>query len=187
MNCTHCDRPAKARGLCSLHYKREISTRPVSPTRDMTPAQRFAFYTNVIPGDDSCWEWTGSTFGKDGYGAFWFDGKTIGAHVHAYETSTGKKVPKGVFVCHKCDNPKCVRPSHLFLGEPVENTADMMAKGRGKWPRGSGHHLAKLNDEQVAEIRALAGTMTQKAIADRFGVVPSHISRLLSGHKRGRR
>lgn len=181
MKCSQCERPALAKSMCGLHYKRAASTRPASPTRDMSADERFDHYTRKT---DGCWLWSGGRFGER-YGAFYFGGRTIGAHVYSYLRHKGP-VPKGWFVCHSCDNPSCVNPGHLFAAPPKGNTDDMMSKGRGRWPRGDGHHLAKLSDAQVAEIRRLSGAMTQAEIAKAFGVTQSHVSRIVSGHKRGR-
>lgn len=183
MKCMECDKKAKAKGLCSTHYKRVTSTRPVRPTRDMTEEQRFWYYTQKTV---LCWIWTGANFGSGRYGAFYFGGKTGGAHIYAYKSFKGD-IPVGMSVCHTCDNPLCVNPDHLFLGMPKDNTADMLKKGRGRWPRGESHHLAKLNDEQIRTIISLRGKKTQKEVAAIYGVDPSHISRIMSGHKRGRK
>lgn len=75
-------------------------------------------------GGDSCWIWMGS-LGTNGYGQF--GGKR--AHRIAYETANGP-LPAGLYVCHRCDNPRCVRPEHLFLGTQRDNIHDAMRKGR---------------------------------------------------------
>jgi hypothetical protein len=81
--------------------------------------------------DDRCWEMTGG--GPKGYVYFTLDGRRMLAHrvVAALYVAD----PAGLLVCHRCDNPRCVRPSHLFLGTHAENTADMMTKGRNANPR----------------------------------------------------
>ena len=181
MKCSMCENNVLTSGLCGKHYQRMRSTRPGRPTRDMTVDQRFDFYVTKT---GMCWLWTGATFGPDGYGAFYANGKTIGAHTYAYRRAKGDT--GALWVLHTCDTRRCVNPDHLFLGTPKDNTDDLMAKGRGKWPRGSVHHLAKLSDADVERIRELGGAMTQKEIARMFSVDPSHISRLLAFHPRGR-
>lgn len=148
----------------------------------MNVSERFDHYVDKS-GD--CWEWKGGRGPKQRYGSF-FDGeRNMGAHVFAYQRANGP-VPAGMYVCHRCDNTWCVKPAHLFLGTPKENTHDMLHKRRGKWPRGDQHHLAKISDADIDKMRELRGTMTQRAIAEMFGVDQSHISRLMRGHKRGR-
>ena len=95
------------------------------------------FFSNVrISEPDACWEWIGSKY-TVGYGQFSIpvDGRNrtmVGAHRFAWALAFGK-TPKGMFVCHHCDNPPCVRPDHLFLGTHTENIRDMLRKGRGRW------------------------------------------------------
>jgi len=77
---------------------------------------------------DSCWLWTASTK-NNGYGQFYINRKPQYAHRVAWELSHGS-IPKGKLVCHKCDNPKCVRPAHLFIGTQMDNVKDCIKKGR---------------------------------------------------------
>lgn len=82
-------------------------------------------------GDDECWEWKG-TRDRRNYGHFSPLGgeRTRQAHRVAYEMLHGPQ-PSHLFVCHRCDNPPCCNPAHLFLGTAADNTHDMLAKGRG--------------------------------------------------------
>jgi hypothetical protein len=96
--------------------------------------ERFWAKVAVVPGD-GCWEWTASRVGRNrpggGYGQFWCSEKQtqLKAHRVAWEQANGP-IPAGMLVCHRCDNPGCVRPDHLFLGTPKDNTVDMVQKGR---------------------------------------------------------
>lgn len=131
---------------------------------------------------DDCWEWTGGLF-SFGYGSI----KVVlepgryqaqQAHRVSYELHHGP-IPAGLLVCHRCDNPICVRPDHLFLGTNSDNMRDMHAKGRANLKRGATNARAKLSEDDVREIRALAGTMPQRKIAARFGISQGQVCRIV--------
>lgn len=135
----------------------------------------------VARGPDDCWEWTGArqTFG---YGLLRVDGRLQRAHRYSYERYNGP-IPAGLFVLHRCDNPPCVNPNHLFLGTVQDNSDDMCRKGR------QAHNAtwSKLTDAQVRAIRheyALGG-VSQRAIAARYGVSQMAISRAVRGETYG--
>jgi hypothetical protein len=132
----------------------------------------------------SCWIWRGVRHRK-GYGNLQWGSsrkKTIRrrlAHRFAYEMHAGT-VPDGMLVCHRCDNPACVNPAHLFPGSPADNSADMVAKRRSA--SGEAHAHARLTWGNVDEIRMLAGVESrQRVLARRFGVSPQTISRIVNG------
>src|ERR1035438_7769338 len=86
---------------------------------------------------DECWVWL-STKNKQSYGVFAIKRKSVKAHRISWEIKNGK-IPDRIFVLHKCDNPQCVNPDHLFLGSAKDNTQDMLSKGRNRNAYGEKH------------------------------------------------
>jgi hypothetical protein len=121
-------------------------------------------------GGFGCWEWTGITNPK-GYGTCKFQHRSTYAHRAIYIITRGE-IPKGMFICHDCDNPRCCRPDHLFLGTAAQNNADMRIKGRSA--RGERNGCAKLTEGDVVKIRSDA--RSAEIIASEFGVSSSLIS-----------
>jgi len=119
-----------------------------------------------------CWEWSGARV-PQGYGLIKRkDGTQLRAHRVAYELVYGL-IPKGMFVCHRCDNPSCVRPSHLFVGSHDQNMADMVAKGRAARMQGHCNGSAKLKAIEVISIRTSVDSYSR--IARQFGVSSSAV------------
>lgn len=137
------------------------------------------FWSKVEKTDD-CWEWTAS---KDnhGYGHLGINGKIIRAHRVAWELTTGP-IPTGLCVLHKCDNPGCVRPDHLFIGTKADNNHDMIAKGRLPTQKGGANGHAKLKQKDVDEIRRQYANkeITQARLAAKFRVDRGHISHIVN-------
>lgn len=147
---------------------------------------RFWSKVSIVNDDDSCWEWTASR-NRDGYGTFsWrygpFSMHTPGAHRVAHFLVTGE-IPE--HTCHACDNPPCVRPSHLFAGTHQENIADRHAKGRsqGAVQVGEANHNSVLTEHDVLVIReALStGETSEEAVATLYGVSRSTITLIRQG------
>lgn len=89
-------------------------------------------YARVEPNDKGCWIWLGSVAGQMGYGMFVYRGRKIYAHRASYELWHGK-IPDGLCVLHRCDEPTCINPDHLWVGTKGDNMRDCISKGR--WPR----------------------------------------------------
>lgn len=94
--------------------------------------QRFWSYVDRSAGEQGCWPWIGGSDLKDGRGRFWLNGTTEYASRLAWIYIHGL-IPEDLHVLHKCDNPPCCNPTHLFLGTLSDNTQDMLAKGRGRY------------------------------------------------------
>lgn len=142
---------------------------------------------------NGCWNWLGGKQ-KDGYGTLVVNGVSVQAHRLMYELFKGK-IPKGMCVCHHCDNPSCVNPSHLFLGTRADNNRDRANKGRTKAnvgqtmklhperrARGERQGSAKLTEADVKEIRELySGGLSQRILATMFGVSKTCIGEIARG------
>lgn len=131
----------------------------------MTKTIEEKFWPHVEKGD-GCWTWRGPIEG-DGYGRVYVNRSThVRAHRVSWEIHRGP-IPEGMQVCHHCDNPPCVNPEHLFLGDTFDNIFDAAKKKRMR---------RKLTDREVAEIRALvARGLPIATISRMYGVVRSHV------------
>lgn len=87
------------------------------------------FWSKIEKTEDGCWIWKGASGGRQGYGSFSYKGKAYRAHRLAWSLENGP-IPEGHFICHRCDNPPCVNPAHLFAGTALDNVRDMWEKGR---------------------------------------------------------
>lgn len=181
--------------ISSENAQGRVIDAPFPKQTDETPtgfttedASRFWRKVDRGVGRDDCWRWTGAMLGRDGYGGFSVArGKPRGqqppkyAHRVAYELMHGP-ILVGMSVCHRCDNPICVNPSHLFLGTQADNMRDAAAKGRLHVERPRGQ---KLTTVQLIEVDALyAAGWSQVRIATHFGVSETWVSLYLHGERR---
>ena len=128
----------------------------------MTTVDRFLEKFIKYP-NNQCWIWHGAK-NKAGYGLFRINGKQKLAHRFSYEYYIGD-FDRELCVCHHCDNPSCVKPSHLFVGTHKDNSDDMIAKGRDYHPV---ENTAKLDQTAVLEIRKSGEA--DRSIAPKYGI-----------------
>ena len=139
--------------------------------------------------ENGCIEWLGGKRNKSGYGATHVDDKTVHVHRLSWILNFGE-IPDGLFVCHKCDNPPCINPEHLFLGTHRDNMLDCQNKGRMVTPT----HTQKTYDNypvnavmpleealKIKEIVINRGKRSLQSIADEFGLKLSYIKDISSG------
>ena len=126
---------------------------------------------------NGCWHYLGH-INRDGYGVIKLDGYYL-AHRYAYEKVIGK-IPDGLHALHKCNNPRCCNPEHLYLGDDAANAQDKVRAGRST--RGERNHTARLTAAQVLEIRALRGKLKQEDIAAQYGISFSYVYQIWGRH-----
>ncbi len=128
-----------------------------------------------------CWEWRAST--RRGYGLFKYKGKTTSAHRFSWELYNNK-IPDGLLVLHKCDNPPCCNPDHLFLGTQKDNVIDMHNKGRGVDNRGSNSssfdHTPYIFENKKKGWKIIC---TQSYLRTTFILIATNLSKMLKGNR----
>ena len=146
------------------------------------PSLEVRFWSKVDRQDAAdCWPWLASVRRKDeGYGAFCIDGKHRPASQVAWMLANGP-IPAGMVVCHRCDNPGCCNPAHLFIGTPQDNDADRVAKGRQA--KGSRNASAKLQEFDVWLIRRMRARLnaSPRMLANLYGITGAHVWDLCNG------
>lgn len=176
-----CTKPHYGRGWCKYHYQRaylsgnlEARPRTIARPTDSLDARLRNIGWTVTP--RGCWEWDGA-LDSHGYGQMAVNrGRPWKAYRIAYEAWV--KVPEdNVDICHRCDNPPCINPAHLFEGSRAVNVADAVSKMRHIHGERAVH---KLKDHEVAEIRTryATGCVNQKSLADEYGVSQAQVSNI---------
>lgn len=188
-----CGRRIRARGWCATHWDRwnkhgdvqaHIPVRSLRP-RGMDIADIFTHFMPDQPPKQGCWVWTGAINPATGYGRMWHGDRSRSVHRFAYERFKGP-IPDGLFVCHRCDNPPCCHPDHLFLGTPADNTRDMMSKDRHVrgivYGESCGTH--KLSERDVLDIRRRYAerSSTQVELSAEYGISKNHTCAIIKRH-----
>lgn len=136
------------------------------------------FYQKVKVGKpNECWEWQGATI-QNGYGQIGKGSKVYYAHRISYELHHGP-IPEGMYVCHSCDNRRCVNPNHLWVGTAADNMMDASQKNRLNPVCGEASHHAKLTSDAVIRLRT--GQMAREEAIRAFGVNSEAIRLVLRG------
>lgn len=176
-----------------MKTRKPIPLDPVRLTRSTVAVDRLGREWPTIPPEERlkrnvpnwgqhgvCWVWTAGVNAK-GYGVLGLDGRHVLTHRVSYALHYGTD-PGDLRVLHRCENPPCVNPQHLFQGTSADNTADMLAKGRHVARKHEENGKAKLTDAQAQEIRWRAARGETKAsLAAEFGIHPSHCGRVVRG------
>jgi len=181
-----CERDAVSKGYCDKHYRRVLKRGDVNDygSRKVDEGNAIErFHQKYEVNESGCWLWTGGTRANSKgvlYPRHWTDEKkSIGAHRFSFELLSGS-IPKGMYVCHKCDTPLCVNPEHLFVGTHHDNMRDMVQKKRSFTGRGENKKgPAKLTNQQAEQIKNME--MSHTKIAVLFGVSQTTISRIKRG------
>lgn len=173
-----CTNRRNTRGLCGKHhYRLKTHGDPLKTTRLVGGDPMVRFLSKVAEMPSGCHEWQAAKLGK--YGSFTVDGSAKIASRWLWEHLHGP-IPEDLQVRHKCDNPPCVNPEHLELGTRLDNSRDMVERGRSL--RGERSHTAKLTAADVLEIRELVarGDQTKTAIARAYGTTRQNVTHIVN-------
>lgn len=182
-----CERSAHARGVCYAHYRRawragrldDYARTPVLVGDSYNERLRRIGWDVAANG---CWVWRGSR-NTSGYGQVAVNNRPIITSRAAYAAWVAP-LAAGDVVCHRCDNPPCINPAHLFVGDRATNNQDMAAKRRVA--HGERHKWMRLTDDDVRAIRDrfAEGGVTRKELAAQYGVTRQYMERIISNRVR---
>lgn len=177
-----CNRKRLSRGWCNMHYQRWLKYGdPLTKLTTLGLSQEERFWLKVErKGKHDCWLWTAGT-DDDGYGIFGTTGtRAAKAHRVSYEFKYSPIAPN-IQVLHRCDNPSCVNPRHLYRGTPMDNMQDKIIRGRERYLKGEECYQARLTSQQVRSIRrSHSKGWSYKRLAEKFGVSRSNIAQIVS-------
>jgi len=144
--------------------------------------EQLARFERNFKKSDGCWLWQGSVVSdRGGYGRFHIGKKSYRAHRLSWQVYMGEW-PGDLFVCHKCDTPRCVNPDHLFLGTTTDNMRDMIRKGRKYDQSGENHPSNKLSEKDVFAIRnAHRNGISQADLHRQYGMSRAAICKIIQG------
>lgn len=132
----------------------------------------------LIASDDECWEWQGCRE-RQGYGRIWYGDGGVLTHRLAYILTNGEPPDDAPHILHRCDNPPCCNPAHLYAGTNAQNVADKMQRGRFKPNLGERHGNSKLTTDSVLSIRErFRGGESRDVLAAEYGIAPAYVNQL---------
>lgn len=143
------------------------------------PLERFWKFVAIPEDENDCWEWTGRKNYK-GYGVMKINSRNVQVHRFSYEIHSKAEIPAGLLACHKCDNPVCVNPSHIFIGTVLDNNLDRDRKGRKAVGERNGR--SRLTESDIRKIKYLINSgVSDSEIARRVNLWSSTIRAIRVG------
>jgi hypothetical protein len=160
-----------------------IGSKKPQPLGDLSENDIARFWSKVKIGKpDECWNWTAGT-APGGYGAIWMKGKMIRAHRVSYYCFNGDPPNDKPLICHKCDNPKCCNPAHLFAGSSKDNSEDMSQKGRNQ--KGECHYSKRHPEKIIRGAKHYSNMHPEKVASGERNGARTRPDRVARGERQG--